>query len=293
MNKVTEQQNPKSKKIDLLSTNDILSTINQEDKSVAFEVEKILPELSLLIDKIVSRIKNNGKLFYIGCGTSGRLAVLDAAECPPTFSTAKTLVQGIIAGGKKALSQSVENAEDSFLDGKNAIIKNKINENDILIGISANGEAPYVHGALEFAKKNNTLTALILCNKAKKYNYIDFMLSVIVGPEIISGSTRMKAGTATKMILNMISTTIMIKLNKVYSNYMVDLKVNNKKLLKRAINIVSLITNSNLRESEKYLLKANGNVKIAIIMKLKNIDSNQALELLKNNESNLNKILKK
>ena len=291
MNKVTEQRNPKSKKIDLLSINGILSTINNQDKKVAYEVEKVLPELSLLVDGIVNKLNNNGRLFYIGCGTSGRLGVLDAAECPPTFSTHKDLVQGIIAGGSKALIQSIEGAEDSFTDGKNAVIKNKMNKKDILIGISANGEAPYVHGALNYAKEKNILTALICCNKVRKYNYLDYTLSVVVGPEIIAGSTRMKAGTATKMILNMISTTTMIKLNKVYDNFMVDLKVNNKKLFNRAINIISNITNSDLVVSRKYLSSANGSVKVAIVMIVRKLSYNKACELLEVNRGDLNKIL--
>ena len=291
MNKVTEQQNPKSKKIHLLSTSDILSTINSEDKLVAYEVEKILPKLSLLVDDIVKKLNNSGRLFYIGCGTSGRLGVLDAAECPPTFSTDKELVQGIIAGGEKALIHSVENAEDSFLDGKAAIVKNKMKKEDVLIGISANGEAPYIHGALANAKKKQILTVLISCNKIEDYDYIDHVLSVIVGPEVIAGSTRMKAGTATKMILNMISTTTMIKLNKVYDNFMVDLKINNKKLLNRAINIISSITNSDLIVSKEYLLNAHGSVKAAIVMIVRNITYIKASELLQINKGDLNKIL--
>ena len=291
MNKVTEQQNPKSKKIDLLSVNDILSTINNQDKKVAYEVEKVLPELSLLVDNIVDRLKNNGRLFYIGCGTSGRLGVLDAAECPPTFSTDKDLVQGIIAGGNKALVHSIEGAEDSFADGKNAVVNNKMNKKDILIGISANGDAPYVHGALNYAKEKNILTALICCNKVKEYNYLDYTLSVVVGPEVIAGSTRMKAGTATKMILNMISTTTMIKLNKVYDNFMVDLKVNNKKLLNRAINIISNITNLDLVASEKYLLSAHGSVKTAIVMIVRKLSYDKACKLLDVNKGDLNKVL--
>ena len=291
MNKVTEQQNPKSKKIHLLSTSEILSTINSEDKQVAYEVEKILPKLSLLVDDIVKKLNNSGRLFYIGCGTSGRLGVLDAAECPPTFSTDKELVQGIIAGGKEALTHSVENAEDSFSDGKATIAKNKMKKEDVLIGISANGEAPYIHGALANAKKKQILTVLISCNKIEDYDYIDYVLSVIVGPEVIAGSTRMKAGTATKMILNMISTTTMIKLNKVYDNFMVDLKINNKKLLNRAINIISSITNSDLIVSKEYLLNAHGSVKAAIVMIVQNITYIKASELLQNNKGDLNKIL--
>ena len=291
MDNITEKQNPKSKKIDISSTFEILSIINQEDKVIPSIINNILPDISLLVDHIVSKFKNGGRLFYFGCGTSGRLGVLDASECSPTFSVDNKLVQGIIAGGKKALVESVESAEDSFEGGKKDIKKNKINKCDIVIGISANGTANYVHGALMEAKSRSASTALICCNNYQKSEYIDFLIKAIVGPEIIAGSTRMKAGTATKMILNMISTTTMIKLNKVYDNLMIDLRVSNKKLFNRGINIISNICSCNSQESEEFLNKADGKVKVAIIMKLKNVTLSQSISILTKYDGSLRKAL--
>jgi len=201
------------------------------------------------------------------------------------------MVQGVIAGGNRALVESIENAEDSFDDGKKSIEKNKINNFDTVIGISAIGTANYVHGALIEAKKRKASTALICSNPYKKKQYIDYLINVIVGPEVIAGSTRMKAGTATKMILNMISTTAMIKLNKVYNNLMVDVKVNNKKLFKRAVNIISSVCSCDLKKSELYLHQSKGNVKAAIIMKEKKINLSDSILLLNKYDGNLKNAL--
>ena len=266
MDNITEKQNSKSENLNQLEVIDILDLINKEDRKIAQSVSSIMPKISYLIIDIISKMKENGRLFYVGCGTSGRLGVLDASECPPTFGVADDMVQGIIAGGYKALSKSVENAEDSYEDGYKIIDERKIIKSDIVIGISASGSASYVHGALNSAKKNGCTTALICCNKIKNESYIDHLLSIVVGPEIITGSTRMKAGTATKMVLNMISTTVMVKLNKVYGNLMIDLKLNNKKLVKRAISIIMNIASVNQKTAESFLKKAGGNLRIAIIM---------------------------
>ena len=266
MDNITEKQNSKSENLNQLEVIDILDLINKEDRKIAQSVSSIMPKISYLIIDIISKMKENGRLFYVGCGTSGRLGVLDASECPPTFGVPDDMVQGIIAGGYKALSKSVEDAEDSYEDGYKIISERKIIESDIIIGISASGSASYVHGALNSAKKNGCTTALICCNKIKNESYIDHLLSIVVGPEIITGSTRMKAGTATKMVLNMISTTVMVKLNKVYGNLMIDLKLNNKKLVKRAISIIMNIASVNQKTAESFLKKAGGNLRIAIIM---------------------------
>ena len=291
MDNITEKQNSKSKKIDISSTLEILSIINEEDKKIAKVIQGILPEISLVVDCVVNKFKNKGRLFYFGCGTSGRLGVLDASECFPTFSVSKKMVQGVIAGGNKALIESVEKAEDSFNDGKKSVEKNKINNFDTVIGISAIGTANYVHGVLEEAKKRNASTVLISCNHYEKKEYIDYLINPIVGPEVIAGSTRMKAGTATKMILNMISTTAMIKLNKVYNNLMVDVNVSNKKLFKRAINIISNVCSCSLEESELYLDKSEGNVKVAIVMKEKDMTLSNAILLLNKYDGNLKNAL--
>ena len=237
-------------------------------------------------------MNKGGRIFYIGCGTSGRLGVLDASECPPTFGTEDDLVQGIIAGGYKALSKSVENAEDSYNDGFNIINEKKINNLDTVIGISASGRAPYVHGALNSAQGKGATTSLICCNEITDEKYINHLLPVVVGPEVITGSTRMKAGTATKMILNMISTTVMIKLNRVFGNLMVDLNVNNKKLFNRAISIIVQITKTNKKNAEKFLKKSDGNIKIAIIMILYNKTPKEAEGILMKHNNSLTQILK-
>ena len=291
MKKITETKNDTSSNIDQLKIYDILHLINKEDAQIHKEIYKVLPLIEKLIISVINSLNNNGKLFYVGCGTSGRLGVLDAAECPPTFSTDHSLVQGIIAGGKSALYKSVENAEDSALDAQK-IIRKKVNKNDIVIGLSASGTAKFVLSALQEAHKMNIITSLVTCNNVKSLPYVDHLIKVVVGPEIITGSTRMKSGTATKMVLNMISTVSMVKMNKTYKNYMVDLKISNDKLFKRGINIISEITSVSKKSSIAYLDKAQGNVKVAIVMILLKIDKNKALQILKDNNENLNKIIK-
>ena len=290
MKKITEKQNIASSNINDLNIYDILCLINKEDAVIHGKIYNVLPLIEKLIISIVSCLNNGGRLFYIGCGTSGRLGVLDAAECPPTFSTDHSLVQGIIAGGKKALYKSVENAEDNFEDAKN-IIKNKVKKNDIVIGLSASGTSKFVLSGLKEAHKIKVKTGLITCNLVKDLSYVDHLIKIIVGPEIITGSTRMKSGTATKMVLNMISTVSMIKMNKTYNNYMVDLKISNEKLFKRGINIICEITGESKYNSMSYLKKTKGNVKLAIVMILLKINKNKAKKLLKENNENLNTII--
>ena len=292
MENVTEKQNSKSENLDQLESIEILDIINREDQKVAISVSSILPKINFLILDIIKKMKKGGKIFYIGCGTSGRLGVLDASECPPTFGVEHDLVQGVIAGGYKALRKSVENAEDSYDDGFNIINEKKINKTDTVIGISASGTAPYVHGALYNSKQKGATTALICCNEGINKKYISHLLSVIVGPEVITGSTRMKAGTATKMILNMISSTVMIKLNRVFGNLMIDLKLSNKKLFNRAISIIVQLTKSDEKKAENFLNRANGNVKIAIVMITYNKNFNESEDILMKHNGNLNLILR-
>jgi len=292
MDKVTEKQNPKSKNLEFLSTDNILYLMNDEDSSISKNVRKNIPIITKFVNESVLRIKDGGRMFYVGCGTSGRLGVLDASECPPTFSVDSSLIQGIIAGGNKALTKSVENAEDSIEEGKNIILKNNISSKDIVIGITASGSAKFVLGALSISKKKNALTALITFNELKKIKYVDCIISTIVGPEIISGSTRLKAGTATKMILNMISTATMIKLNKVYKNLMIDLKISNDKLQNRAVNIISKLTSENISKSEKLLSQSKGNLKSAILMYKLKITYSKSLKLIKQYNGNISKILR-
>ena len=293
MTKITETKNPQSNNLDNMSISKIIELMNMEDK----EIPKIIGQNLELIEKVIKNVINsfesNGRLFYIGCGTSGRLGVLDASECPPTFKTDPSLVQGIIAGGYGALSKSIEGAEDSFDDGEEVIIHEKIKQSDVVIGISASGSAKFVLGALSKAFELGAYTCLITFNSFNEDDsYIKDIISYNLGPEIISGSTRMKAGTATKMILNMISTTAMIKSNKVYKNYMVDLKVSNEKLKDRAINIISDITKLDIIKSSSLLKLAKNDVKVALVMNHTNLSYDSSFELLEKNKGKLRNILK-
>ena len=292
MKKITESKNPLSNTLDRMSVSEIVKLINKEDIQVPKIINKNLDIINIVIRNVIDSLRNNGRLFYIGCGTSGRLGVLDASECPPTFKTDPSTVQGIIAGGYDALYKSIEGAEDSFSDGVEIVNKKNISQNDSVIGISASGTADYVLGALSEAKKVNAFTCLITFNEiSKKYRFIDQVISYNLGPEIISGSTRLKSGTATKMILNMISTTSMVKSNKVYKNYMVDLKVSNKKLKERALSIICEITKLNREDSLKLLNEAKNDVKIALVIHHCKISYNSASKLINSNNGNLRKIL--
>ena len=291
--KITEQQNPNSMDIDSMDIGEILRTINNEDEKVAKVVKEAIPQVQLFVESLIDSFWNGGRLFYVGAGTSGRLGVLDASECPPTFSTDPEMVQGIIAGGYKALKNSVEGAEDSANNGANSIIEKEVNKNDVVLGISANGKAPFIHGALKEAKSRNAITGLLMCNSPITKSYIDHVISVIVGPEIITGSTRMKAGTATKLVLNMITTTAMIKLNKTYGNLMVDLTACNDKLWDRGARIVSQITNLNYNESLQFLKKADGEVKTALVMEFKKCSKSEAKNKLDSKNGSLSRVIDK
>jgi len=293
MTKTTEKHNKNSLNLDLLTTYEILKVINNEDSKVPDVIKNQLGSIVKLIDDIVPLLKNGGKLYYVGCGTSGRLGVLDAAECPPTFGVENNMINGIIAGGYNALIKSVEGAEDSQNDGTRAIVKKNISNLDTVIGISASSTAAFVNGAMKESYKRGALTGFISCNKIKRLSYIKHSISLVVGPEVITGSTRMKAGTATKLILNMISTTIMVRLNKTYGNIMVDLKVSNNKLLDRGVRIVSEITNLSYDKSKIALNNAKGTVKIAIIMVLLDIDYKDAKIYLDNNNGKLRDVIEK
>ena len=291
MDKITEQQNSLSKNFNNNSIFEIISLMNKEDASISLAINEQLNQIEKFILEIIKNIKKGGRLFYIGCGTSGRLGVLDASECPPTFSTDPNLVQGIIAGGYEALYQSIEGAEDSLDDGVEVIKNKDIKSNDIVLGISANGAANFVLGALEEAFKNGATTGLLTFNNIDKKKYINYLIPIITGPELISGSTRLKAGTATKMILNMITTTTMIKLNKTYNNFMVDLKVSNKKLLDRGIKIINNILGLDYKESKLLLNQSKGEVKTALAMHKLNCNYDIAKKKIDAVEGNLSKIL--
>ena len=289
--KITEQQNPNSMNINSMDVDEILQTINKEDEKVAVAVKKAIPQIQLFVESLVDSFLSGGRLFYVGAGTSGRLGVLDASECPPTYRTNTEMVQGIIAGGDIAMKNSVEGAEDSIENGSSVIIDKVINRNDVVLGISANGDAPFIRSALEEAKKRGAITGLLMCNIPIKKDYIDYVISVIVGPEVITGSTRMKAGTATKFVLNMITTTAMIKLNKTYGNLMVDLTACNDKLWDRGARIVSQITNLNYDDSLQLLKEADGEVKTAIVMDANNSSKSEAKDKLDSMNGSLSQVL--
>jgi len=279
---VTEERNPDTFDIDSKSTLQILKLINQEDKKVALVVEKEIPNIARAVDLIVNAFKNKGRLFYIGAGTSGRLGVLDAAECPPTFGTPPGMIKGIIAGGRRTLVRSKEGVEDDFRAGAKDLGKNKISKKDVVVGIAASRRTPYVLGALERAKKAGAKTVFVFCNPTSKLRTkVDVAISPILGPEAIAGSTRMKAGSAQKMILNMLTTASMIKMGKVYQNLMVDLQVRSEKLVERSKRIIMMTTGVDYKKAKEYLEKAGGKVKTALVMILANVDKKTAEKRLK------------
>jgi N-acetylmuramic acid 6-phosphate etherase len=274
---VTEERNPNTFDIDTKSTLEVLKLINTEDKRVALAVEKEIPNIAKAVDLIVNAFKNKGRLFYIGAGTSGRLGVLDAAECPPTFGTPPGMIKGIIAGGRRTLVRSKEGVEDDFEAGAKDLEKNRVSRKDVVVGIAASRRTPYVLGALEKAKKIGAKTIFIFCNPTPKLKVkVDVAISPILGPEVIAGSTRMKAGSAQKMILNMLTTTAMIKLGKVYQNLMVDLQAKSEKLVERSKRIIMMLTGVDYKRAEKYLERADGKVKTALVMVLANVDKKNA-----------------
>lgn len=291
-NLITEQVNSKSEHIDIADTIEILNIINDEDMVVAEAVKKEIPNIEKVVNVITKAIKNGGRLFYIGAGTSGRLGILDASECPPTFGTDPELVQGIIAGGNEAIFKAVEGAEDSEEAGANIVHEKGVTVKDVVVGITASGRTPFVISALKEAKKIGAFTVGLSNNKSSKINEeADITIAPIVGPEIIMGSTRMKSGTSQKLVLNMITTAVMIKLGKVYGNLMVDLQPTNLKLIDRMKRIVSYATGISKEETEKYLKESGLNAKAAIVMIKTGCDMEKALRLLENSDGIVSKAI--
>lgn len=291
----TEQVNPNSVNIDIASTSDILKMINDEDKQVAFAVEKELPYIEIAVNEIYKRLSIGGRLLYFGAGTSGRLGVVDAAECPPTFGTSPEMIQGFIAGGLDAMFVAQEGAEDSLEDGKKQIEILNITSDDVVCGIAASGRTPWVKGVLLQAKQNGIYTIFINTigrQQSSELNIeVDCLISPKVGAEVIMGSTRMKSGTAQKLVLNMLSTAVMIKMGKTYNNIMVDLQMTNAKLKERAKRTVMMICEIDYAEAEALLEKSNYHVKSAIIMYFKDTDYQTAKQLLDNSNGFVKKAL--
>jgi N-acetylmuramic acid 6-phosphate etherase len=276
----TEQRNARSMDIDAKSTVEILRIINDEDKTVPLAVEKALPAIASLVDDIVAAFENGGRLFYIGAGTSGRLGVLDASECPPTYGTPPELVQGLIAGGLDALVRSVEGAEDSKDGGVADLARAGFSPRDVLVGITASGQAPYVLGAMARARELGAVVAAISCNRnSKTFAHARHRIYLDVGPEVVTGSTRMKAGTAQKLVLNMLTTAAMIRRGKVFNNLMVDLTPVNRKLVERSKRMVRQATGCSREEAEAAFEASGKKPKIAIIMVLVKVDRAKAEDL--------------
>jgi N-acetylmuramic acid 6-phosphate etherase len=277
----TEKRNRQTANIDTRLTLEIVDMINSQDMLVAPAVAKERKRIAAAADIIAKSFRQGGRLFYVGAGTSGRLGVLDASECPPTYGVRPALVQGIIAGGRRALVRSIEGAEDSSKAGAAALAKKRITANDVVVGIAACGITPFVHGAMKKARQVGAATVFITCApQAKRHIDADIVINPVVGPEVITGSTRMKAGTATKLVLNTLTTTAMIKTGKVYGNLMVDLRATNRKLRDRSERIIMTVTGLSRNAARILLAKAQGRVKVAIIMHYRKVSCKDAIELL-------------
>jgi len=289
----TEQRNEASLDIDSKSALEIVSIINNEDKKVPAAVTQILSEIAALVDDIVAAFKKGGRLIYIGAGTSGRLGVLDASECPPTYGVEPDMVIGLIAGGQEALTKSIEAAEDRADEGVRELKALGFSEKDVLVGITASGQAPYVLGALEYARNIGAVTGAISCNaNSKTFDYARHKLYANVGPEVVTGSTRMKSGTAQKLILNMLTTAAMIRMGKVYKNLMVDLKPVNHKLVLRSIRLIREVTGCTEEEARKSFEASGKRPKTAIVMVLLKKNRDEAEKVLKEADGHISLLIK-
>lgn len=287
-NLTTEKRNENTLNLDSLSIIDTITIMNQEDQKVIEGIQQKKKSISAVIEQVVISLKNGGRLFYFGAGTSGRLGILDAAECVPTFSTSPELVQGIIAGGEAAMTIAIEGAEDSLTLAEEDFKKRNLTKNDIVIGISASGRTPYVIGGLQYATKIGATTASISCNEnAEISQFAAYPIEVSAGPEILTGSTRLKSGTTQKLILNMISTISMIHLGKVYGNLMVDVKPTNEKLVERAKHIIMEATGVSKDIATFYLEDSDQQVKLAITRILTNTSKEKASELLSKHDGSI------
>ena len=290
---ITEQQNPNSMHVDSLSALEIVQLMNQEDKQVPLAIEKCLPQIAQAVECIVAAFQQGGRLVYIGAGTSGRLGVLDASECPPTFGVSPEMVKGIIAGGERALRHPIEGAEDSKAQAVVDLQTIHFSSKDVLVGIAASGRTPYVIGALEYAKSLGSVTVSIASNpNSAMANIVDIAIDTVVGPEVLTGSSRLKSGTAQKLVLNMLTTASMILMGKCYQNLMVDVQASNEKLKARAIRIVMQATDCDKALAEETLKQADQNAKLAIMMILSGLDRAQAEALLEKHHGKLQLALK-
>ena len=290
---ITEQRNPNSMHVDSLSALEIVQLMNEEDKQVPLAIEKCLPQIAQAVERIVAAFQQGGRLVYIGAGTSGRLGVLDASECPPTFGVSPEMVKGIIAGSERALRHPIEGAEDSKAQAVVDLQTIQLSSKDVLVGIAASGRTPYVIGALEYAKSLGSVTVSIASNpNSAMANIVDIAIDTVVGPEVLTGSSRLKSGTAQKLVLNMLTTASMILMGKCYQNLMVDVQASNEKLKARAIHIVMQATDCDKALAEETLKQADQNAKLAIMMILSGLDRAQAEALLEKHQGKLQLALK-
>lgn len=290
---ITEQRNPNSMNVDCLSALEIVQLMNEEDKQVPLAIEKCLPQIAQAVECIVAAFQQGGRLVYIGAGTSGRLGVLDASECPPTFGVSPEMVKGIIAGGERALRHPIEGAEDSKAQAVVDLQTIQFSSKDVLVGIAASGRTPYVIGALEYAKSLGSVTVSIASNpNSAMANIVDIAIDTVVGPEVLTGSSRLKSGTAQKLVLNMLTTASMILMGKCYQNLMVDVQASNEKLKARAIRIVMQATDCDKALAEETLKLADQNAKLAIMMILSGLARAQAETLLEKHQGKLQLALK-
>ncbi len=289
---VTEQRNPNSGAMDTLSPLELVTLINREDKQVPLAVERALPQIAQAVEKIVAAFHQGGRLIYIGAGTSGRLGVLDASECPPTFGVNPDMVVGIIAGGERALRHPIEGAEDNPQAAVDDLQRIGFSDKDVLVGIAASGRTPYVIGALKYAKSLGAITVSVASNPASAMAQLaDIAIDTVVGAEVLTGSSRMKSGTAQKLVLNMLTTASMVLIGKCYQNLMVDVQASNEKLRARAVRIVMQATECDKERAEEALQQADNHAKLAIMMILSGLDKQSAVNLLAENQGKLRQAL--
>jgi len=285
----TERRNPRSRGLDSMPTRRLLELVNDEDARVAPAVRRVIPAITRAVDLVVERLSSGGRLFYVGAGTSGRLGVLDAVEWRPTFGAPSTLARGIIAGGRRALVQAIEGAEDA--DGSSDLQKAGVQPADVVVGISASAATPFAQETLAWAKRHGCATVLVCCTRVKRPAFVDVLINPVPGPEVLAGSTRMKAGTATKLVLNMLSTAVMVRLGKVYDNLMIDVRPTNAKLRRRAVSLIEQVGGVSTSRAETLLDEAHGSTKAAIVMARRGCRLATARALLRRHGGRLRELL--
>jgi N-acetylmuramic acid 6-phosphate etherase len=290
--RLTEMRNPDSMDLDRLSTEEIIRLMNEEDRKIAAAVAQEIPAITRAVEAIVNGIRNGGRLFYVGAGSSGRLGVLDAAECAPTFGTSRKLVQALIAGGRRAMTNAVEGAEDSTRNGERDLAAKRLTRTDVVVGIAASGATPYVVGALKHARKRKATTVAVTANRSMPVARLaEILIAPEVGPEVLTGSTRLKAGTAQKMVLNMLSTAAMVRMGHAYENLMIDLLSTNQKLSDRSLRILVETSGKSVSAARHTLRKSGHDLRVALVMLKKNVNVLEAKQSLKSAGGNLRRAL--